>query len=105
MRATCVLPDDGTDCQTRLAMTPVVRVLAVSAHRVCLCGSHMRAIGRATIAIQAATINVEIAPDGMRLPDGVVFPPATLRLLAAETERAWAEGLLAQWAEQREAGR
>lgn len=101
MRAICVLPDDGADCQSGVALTPSVRVLAVSAVRVCRCGSPVRAIGHATIAIQAATINVEIAPDGMRLPDGVVFPPATLRLLAAETERAWAEGLLAQWARRR----
>lgn len=105
MRATCVLPDDDTDCQTGLARTPAVKVVVVSTDRVCRCGSPVRAIGRAKIILHGVTIHVEITPDGMRLPDGVTIHPAVLRRVAAETERAWAEGMLARWAERRGACR
>ena len=98
MRATCVLPDDDTDCQSGIALTPSVRVLSVSANRA---WSGCSVIGHATIVVGHTEIRAELTADGVQMPRGVSLPRAVLRQIAGAVERAWADGLVEQWARRR----
>ena len=98
MRATCVLPDDGADCQSGVALTPCVRILSVSANRA---WSGCSVIGHATIVVGHTEIRVELTANGLQMPRGVSLSPAVLQHIAGAVERVWADGVVAQWARRR----
>lgn len=88
----------GADCRTGLALTPSVQVLSVTANRA---WSGCSVIGHATIVVGHTEIRAELTADGVQMPRGVSLPPAVLRQIPGAVERAWADGLVEQWARRR----
>ena len=92
----------GTDCQPDLALTPSVRVLSVTANRA---WSGCSIIGHATIVVGHTEIRAELTADGLQMPRGVSLSSTVMRQIAGAVERAWADGLVEQWARRRDGAR